>query len=104
MNLLRLTSALGESLDKTVKFHEKLVEKLCSPNLIVACEYKLFKALNDLVELQEKIEFFVKHIDQCNFSDMNDNDFSVYIAALEEKHKILSDFQKKSINEDRIIK
>lgn len=104
MNIIRLLNLINDSSSKTNELQQGLYNKLKNKSLVIGCEYNLYKSLSDILIIQEKVEFFLDAILQCNFDKINEKDFSVYISTKQEEYKIKSDFQKKCINEDRLIK
>ena len=104
MNLLRLIDSIDESTLKSKEAVNDLRSKIADKNLLIGCEYNLFKALTDILQIQEKVEFFLEMIGQCNFDKMNEKDFSVFMHAMADEYLRKVEFHKKCINEEKLVK
>jgi hypothetical protein len=104
MNITRIIDSVMASILNSKQMTEDLRLKASNKNLLIGCEYNLYKSFTDLLQLQEKVEFFIESISKCSFDKTNERDFSTYIKAMEEEYNKKCEFYKKCINEDKLIK
>jgi len=104
MNLLRLLHVLNESIKETSVMQEKFIEKIKHKHSEIICHEALYQAVTNLMELQEKVEFFLSELTLRDFNAFDDKDFSRFIQAKEEEYLKKVGYYKKSVNEEKLIK
>lgn len=104
MNINAVLRGFYDSADLSMMNLKRLVKKLDDETLLISCPYQLYKAIQDLLDIQEKIEFFLRRIEGCDYSIMSEKDFSVYMEAMAGEFLRKSEFLKRYVNDSRMIK
>ncbi len=104
MNINAILRGFRDSVESSRENLITFTKKLDNERLLIGCPYQLYRASHDLLTIQEKVEFFLKKIEGCDYSKMSEKDFEVYMQAMEEEFLMKSDFQKRYVNENRGIK